>query len=326
MVLATCLWTGRLPLTASVPALTLLWAPATALSLLAGSALCRGHMRIKDSVHFELLTAQIYLRALRCVFAASRSTFKVTPKAGTDVAAWRTLGRLPLLLLLAGALAGGMALRCLHAVHAPWVGWLPPLAPVTAVAVPGFAVIELRRLLRTLLLVARRRQRRGEFRFGCNEPAAMLSPSIGVTQEAVLRDASISGLGIDVTAPAPVGETIVVWLALPRPDGAAAVIRVHAKVRSCRPASAGLWRVGVVLNGGTTAAPRALWEFCYIACPTRRLRSAQHAPAVRRHSLAALEALLVPASSRERRASGPLPAVDTRALPRQHDRRVFVGK
>jgi cellulose synthase (UDP-forming) len=343
-VLATCLWTGRLPLAASVPALALLWAPATGLTLLAGSALCRGHTRLKDSVHFELLSAQIYLRALRCVVVPSRATFKVTPKAGTDAGGWHTLARLPLIVGLTVALAAGLVLRGLYAMHAPGAGWLPPLSPVAAVVVPGFAVIELRRLLRTLALVVRRRQRRAEFRFGCNEPAALLSPSIGVTQEAVVRGASTSGLGIDLTAPVPIGETVVVWLALPRPDGEPTVIRVHATVRSCRPGQPGTWRVGLALNGGPTAAPRALWEFCYLVCPTRRLRSTPNTIAVRRQTLAALERLRrstpsppspsvlgpsLPGPSvpgpRIPAQRGPLPAVDPSALPRPADRRVFSG-
>jgi cellulose synthase (UDP-forming) len=316
-VLAVTLWTGHLPVSASLPAMLWLWAPATGLTLLAGTALCRGYMRVKESVHFELLTAEIYLRALRCVFVASRSTFKVTPKAGTDVAGFRTLLRLRLVLGLTVALAGGIVLRALQALNVPGLAWLPPLPPVASVAVLGFAVIELRRLLRTLVLVVRRRQRREDFRFGCHEPAAMLSPSLGATQDAVLRDASVSGLGIDVSVALPVGEHVIVWVGLPGTDGSGDVVRVHGEVRSCHQAQDGAWRVGIALDGGGEDAPRRLWEFCYLVCPTRRLRGQTAVVAVGRRSLEAWDAEAAPDAGGD---AGLLPAVDPALLEE-----VFAG-
>ena len=67
VTLAAVVWTGQLPLTATPLTLGLLWAPATLLMIVAGSALCRGYQRIADTTHFELCTAEIFARALRCV-------------------------------------------------------------------------------------------------------------------------------------------------------------------------------------------------------------------------------------------------------------------
>jgi cellulose synthase (UDP-forming) len=65
-VLIAVLWTGLLPLHIAPLALALLWAPATLLMVLAGSALCRGQQGNGETTHYELCTAEIFLRALRC--------------------------------------------------------------------------------------------------------------------------------------------------------------------------------------------------------------------------------------------------------------------
>ena len=66
LVLAAVIWTGQLPLHATLLTITLLWLPATALGLAAGAGLGRGLQTIADTTHFELLTAGIHARALRC--------------------------------------------------------------------------------------------------------------------------------------------------------------------------------------------------------------------------------------------------------------------
>jgi hypothetical protein len=78
-VLAAVLWTGALPLQIAPLALATLWAPATLMMLLAGSALCRGQQGSGESTHYELCTAEIFTRALRCVVRPGRTSFLVTP-------------------------------------------------------------------------------------------------------------------------------------------------------------------------------------------------------------------------------------------------------
>ena len=48
----------------------------------AGAALARGYMRIGETAHYELLTMEIYTRALRCAVSPGRTGSKVTPKQG----------------------------------------------------------------------------------------------------------------------------------------------------------------------------------------------------------------------------------------------------
>ena len=68
----------------SVAALAALWLPSVLLNLSAGAALARGYMRIPETAHYELLTMEIYTRALRCVVRPGKTAFKVTPKQGRD--------------------------------------------------------------------------------------------------------------------------------------------------------------------------------------------------------------------------------------------------
>jgi cellulose synthase (UDP-forming) len=87
LTLGLVLWTGELPMQVSVVALAALWLPYVVLNLGAGTALARGYMRIPETAHYELLTMEIYTRALRCALLPARTKFKVTPKQGNDSAA-----------------------------------------------------------------------------------------------------------------------------------------------------------------------------------------------------------------------------------------------
>ena len=79
----------------------------------AGMALARGYMRIPETAHYELLTMEIYTRALRCIVWPSKTAFKVTPKQGTDGGGWTSLRKLHLVLFCTVLLAGGTLMRML---------------------------------------------------------------------------------------------------------------------------------------------------------------------------------------------------------------------
>src|SRR5262249_51747449 len=102
--LGAVLWTGALPMKVSVLALAALWLPAISLNLLAGSARTRGYMKIGETAQYELLTMEIYTRALRCAVVPGRTAFKVTPKQGRDGGGLEAVLKLPLVLLAAIAL------------------------------------------------------------------------------------------------------------------------------------------------------------------------------------------------------------------------------
>jgi cellulose synthase (UDP-forming) len=277
-LLAVSLWTGQLPLRAPWQVLCLLWLPATVLSLVAGSVQCRGYMRASESVHFELLTAEINLRAMRCLLAPSRAGFKVTPKDGVDAGGWVAVRQLRLVVLLAVVLAAGLVVRILAALGVPGAGLLPPLASWAGLLIPLMAAIELRRVARTLTIVSRRRQLRTQFRFGCAEPAGLVRQNEAIAGM-TLTDASLTGLGLRSDVPVPLGESAIVWLALPDLRGGSHLTSVSVHVRTCRPLADGGFHLGVVVDGGAAGAPDALVKFCYIVCPARRLRGVATLPA-----------------------------------------------
>ncbi len=110
-VLIAVLWTGALPLHVTPETLALLWGPATLLMVLAGSALCRGQQTNGETTHYELCTAEIFMRALRCVFRPGHANFRVTPKEGIDHGGWEAVRQFRLLLVCATLLAAGLILR-----------------------------------------------------------------------------------------------------------------------------------------------------------------------------------------------------------------------
>jgi cellulose synthase (UDP-forming) len=269
--LAAVLWTGRLPLTATLLTLGVLWAPATLLSVAAGSALCRGHQRISDTTHFELCTAEIFTRALRCVVRPGRTTFKVTPKEGVDFGGLDSLRQLPAVLLIAALLCGGVVLRVLDeaGVHL----FLPSLRGIALWVVPLVGAFELRRVLRTLALIARRRQRRIEYRMPLDAPAIAVPRDAGA-QPLIgrARDLSPSGLGLELPAPLALGAGVTATIQLPGIGGETAPVALDLTIQSCR-AQGDAWVVGSRITGAGAEESRRVVEYCYVVHQAERLRA-----------------------------------------------------
>ena len=287
--LGLVLWTGELPMKISVVALAALWAPYLSLNLLAGSALARGYMRIGETAHYELLTMEIYTRALRCVVRPGRTAFKVTPKQGADGGGLAAVRKLHLVLLAAVVLAGGTVLRLLDLAG---VGPLPDLPGIAAIVVPLLGLIELRRVLRTLLAVGRRRQRRQIYRFEGDAAAHCFSANGHVAGRLV--DASAAGVGLVLDAPLTVGDRPAVLLELEDAGGEAHEVAAQVEVRSCREAE-GRWLVGATVEEIDPASRMRLMEWCYVVCNHEQLRGHRPAAASREEIVMPLEA--VPAST-----------------------------
>jgi hypothetical protein len=274
--LAAVLWTGQLPLTATLFTLGVLWAPATLLSVAAGSALCRGYQRISDTTHFELCTAEIFTRALRCVVRPGRTTFRVTPKEGVDLGGFDALRQLPAVLVIAVLLCGGVVLRVLQeaGVHP----FLPSLRGLALWVVPLVGAFELRRVLRTLAIVARRRQQRIEYRMPLDAPAIAAPcapgalPLIGRA-----RDLSPSGLGLELSAPIEVGTPATATVQLPGISGAIASVDLDLTVQSCRRQGE-TWLVGSRITGASAQDSRRVVEYCYVVYQAKRLRGGVGSP------------------------------------------------
>jgi cellulose synthase (UDP-forming) len=275
VTLAAVLWTGQLPLTATLFTLGVLWAPATLLSIAAGSALCRGYQRISDTTHFELCTAEIFARALRCVVRPGRTTFKVTPKEGVDLGGLVALRQLRVVVLISVLLAGGIVLRILDeaGVHL----FSPSLHGLALWVVPIVGVVELRRVARTLAIVTRRRQQRIEYRMPLDVPAvaapsaAGASPLIGRA-----RDLCPSGLGLELPAPVEVGTTATATVQLPGIGGEIVAVGLELTIQSCRRAG-DAWVIGSRITGADEEAERRVVEYCYVVAPAHRLRASGRA-------------------------------------------------
>jgi cellulose synthase/poly-beta-1,6-N-acetylglucosamine synthase-like glycosyltransferase len=305
LTLGAVLWTGALPMKISVLALAALWLPSVALNLSAGMALARGYMRIPETAHYELLTMEIYTRALRCIFWPSKTAFKVTPKQGVDGGGWIAVRKLRLVLCCTVLLATGTLLRLLDLAG---VGPLPDMPGIAAVIVPLLGLIELRRLLKTTWSVGRRRQRRLVYRFEGEAKANCYTP--GAHTPARLLDASASGLGLAATAPLEVGSRPAVTLSLHDAAGAPLEVAAQVEIRSCREA-AGEFVVGATIVEIDPEARLALMEWCYVVCSHERLRGHRPTPL-------APEAVIVTLDDYREGARAPRPALPI-SMPAIHE-------
>jgi cellulose synthase (UDP-forming) len=266
VTLGAVLWTGALPLKISIVALAALWLPSVLLNLGAGAALARGYMRIPETAHYELLTMEIYTRALRCIAWPSKTAFMVTPKQGSDGGGLDAVRKLHLVLFCTVLLATGTLLRLLDLAG---VGPLPDMPGIAAVVVPLLGLIELRRLGKTLWSVGRRRQRRLVYRFEGDAEANCFSADGHVP--ARLVDASAAGVGLVAEAPLEIGARPALLLRLTDATGGVHEVSAQVEVRSCREAD-GSFLVGATIADIDPDSRLRLMEWCYVVCSHERLR------------------------------------------------------
>jgi Glycosyl transferase family group 2/PilZ domain len=293
LTLGLVLWTGELPMKISVVALAALWLPYVTLNLGAGAGLARGYMKIGETAHYELLTMEIYTRALRCAIFPGHTAFKVTSKQGTGGGGIESLRKLHLVLACAVLVGAGTVLRLLDLAG---VGPLPDLPGIAAVIVPLLGLIELRRIGRTLLAVGRRRQRRLVYRFEGDAPAQSFSEDGHIPGR--LIDASAAGVGLVLDAPLTVGARPAVLLDLHDAAGGTHEVAAQVEVRSCREAE-GHYLIGATIEEIDPASRMRLMEWCYVVCSHERLRGRRPATA----PIPEAEAIVLPLSTPQPQAA-----------------------
>lgn len=261
---------GVLPARVTLAPLVALWLPATVLAIFATAALSRGHMRLRESSHYVLVTAAVFTRALRCAFLPSRTKFKVTPKEGIDAGGWQNVSKLKLVLALGIALAAALIWRMLAVAGVVTVRPLPGLALPLAVAL---GIWELSRVARSIKIVATRRQRRARYRFPCRFPAVIRSEYGSVT--GTVLDFAGNGVSVAIDAPLPRDCPIKVTSAVEGVDGELQFVTFKATVRSCRADPEAGWKVGAEITYISPESWRNLITFCFVVYAARQLRGEQ---------------------------------------------------
>lgn len=238
LVLVGTLWSGQIPISASLSVLALIWLPSFLLSELAFSIMAQGYSLNPEFLHFETLTMEVFTKAWKALFFAKTDrSFKVTPKTAGDNGGLEALRPLKWTIVIMAAMVGGVIVQ--------WAGTVPRLPGVAIYLVTVLAIIEVRRLLRSMVLVAKRRQHRSTYRV----PAAGFH-CVGYTPKqegyivGVTVDFSQIGIGVclleahDIS----VGTKLVVGV-----DFGSGISRFYTEVRSRRNDFLGL----VILDAQT---------------------------------------------------------------------------
>lgn len=270
-ILIGVLWSGALPLRIAPLTLAVLWAPSTLLMVLVGSALCRGQQSSGEATHYELCTAEIFTRALRCIVRPGRASFRVTPKEGIDRGGWEAVRQFRVLLLCAALLVTGLLLRIAEDAGA---GVLPAMHGFAAWFVPLLGAIELRRVLRTLVLVGRRRQLREDYRTQLTAAAVIVPSDLTPRSPSLLArmcDITTGGVGFELSRPLPIGTTASLTVQLPDVKGALVATSLEVEVRSCLKDDRE-WRIGATITSCEESDRRRVLAYCNVVWPYKRLR------------------------------------------------------
>jgi hypothetical protein len=223
-------------------------------------------MRIPETAHYELLTMEIYTRALRCIVRPGRTAFKVTPKQGTGGGGLESVRKLHLVLFCTVLIAGGTLMRLLDLAG---VGPLPDMPGIAAVIVSLLGIVELQRMARTIAVVGKRRQRRLVYRFEGDAEANCYSAEQHTP--ARLIDASAAGLGLVAAAALEIGDQPAVLLDLEDAGGKRHQVAAQVEVRSCREVE-NSFLVGATIVDIDPESRLRLMEWCYVVCSHERLR------------------------------------------------------
>ncbi len=216
----------------SVAALAALWVPLRSLlNLSAGAALARGYMRMPETAHYELLTMEIYTRALRCALVPGRTAFKVTPKQGARRRRPARRAQAPPRPLLHGPAGAGTADAAARPGRrrppARPAGRSPPSSsPASGSSSCGGCCAT------TWAVVGRRRQRRLVYRFEGDAAAELYTPAAHTRRGSSTPPPP--GWGWSPTGPLEVGSEPARPADPDRRGGRQHEVAAKVEVRTCR--------------------------------------------------------------------------------------------
>ncbi len=263
-VLITTLWTGRLPLTASLSALALVWLPWTALRTLALVSLARGRLRPGERATRRMVNLEMHLRAVVAALSGSTRRFTPRPEHGRDHGGLDVIAQLKLLTAMTLVLEVALATRLLDAL----LGW--PLAPMGGLALVGSTLVggvTLWMALEVLGVFVRRRQNRSSYRVPITLGARLDGEAVK------LRDLTQGGVALITSRPLSRGTEFTVDVDVPRLHGGTTGLRLHLQVTNLTPnRDHTMFRLGCRIVDAGPGELAVLAEFVSVVVPFVRLR------------------------------------------------------
>jgi hypothetical protein len=267
-VLIATLFTGALPLEASVYELAFLAVPYLVLAGAGRVILGRGRLEPGDWTKQDLRYLGVHLTALSGALFGSPSRFRYVPKDATTSGGVGSLSSLRLLTGLLVALVAAMAFRIVAISTNP--GKLRGLAVVVAICLAGWLVVQ---MMDVLGMLSRHRQRRRRFRVLTDMQAVLDDTIVNVL------DISPLGMGLETARRYELGERITVMGTLADATGATQMLELTGIIRhNSEIEERATWRIGVEFTGLSAGSSDLLIWFCTVAHPFHSLRRGVEVP------------------------------------------------
>ena len=232
-VLVAAVWGGVVAAVWPGVWFAVLWASWMATSLLASSALGRGHLKHLPSARWSVLTATSYAGAVVQTLLPAAKRFQSAPKTSGTGSPRELLARTKLPVAVASLLVVGLGVRA--AGQLAGVDLLPQLPAGALLMVAVFAGVEITLIISALVPALRRRQMRAAHRVGTELRATITELS---AEEQLVVDGRTQGRTSDAPAASSTQLTLVPTSdagdtrADQRRDGQAALSELNASAPS----------------------------------------------------------------------------------------------
>ncbi len=264
LVLVVVLWTGLVPLNASVLGLAMFWAPAFIARSVAAIALSRGRLRFGETAARRMLMFEIHLKAVLTALLGIHKRFTPVEKTGVDEGGLDVIEHLKLLTAMTLVLEVVLGARMLDAL----IGW--PLSSMQGLVLIASALIGASILwlaLQVLGVFVRRRQHRSFYRVDTD------LGGYADGQLVKIRDLTPAGAGLVTTALLVPGSRVHLRLRLPDARGGASTLDLQAVVRNQTSNKEGSrFRVGCRFIGLSNDEVNQITEYASVVRPYQLLR------------------------------------------------------